>query len=66
MKNKILPLRLIVEHKYDKATLTLSDGTIVEGKIDGWTNCEDGGQIQVEINGETYLLHSSDIVLVNN
>ena len=37
---------------------------MIEGKIDSWTDYEDGDQIQVVINGTTYLVHSTNIVLI--
>lgn len=51
--------------KYDRAILSLPDGTIVEGAVESWTDFEDGDQIQVKINGVTYLVHSGNVVLIN-
>lgn len=51
-------------YSFDKAIISLPNGTIIEGKIDSWTDYEDGDQIQVKINGTTYLVHSSDIALI--
>ena len=51
-------------YKFDTAIISLPNGDIVEGKVDSWTDYEDGDQIQVKINGVTYLVHSSDIVLI--
>lgn len=51
-------------YKYDRAIISLPNGEIIDGKIDGWTDYEDGDQIQVKINGKTYLVHSSDVVLI--
>ena len=51
-------------YKFDKAIIYLPNGEIVEGKIDSWTDYEDGDQIQVKIDGVTYLVHSSDVVLI--
>ena len=51
-------------YSFDKAIISLPNGNVVEGKIDSWTDFEDGDQIQVVINGVTYLVHSSDIVLI--
>ena len=48
-------------YSFDKAIISLPDGTIIEGKIDSWTDYEDGDQIQVKINGVTYLVHSAEI-----
>jgi ribosomal protein S1 len=51
-------------YSFDKAIISLPNGEIVEGRIDSWTDYEDGDQIQVKINGITYLVHSSNIVLI--
>ena len=51
-------------YTFDRAILSLPDGTIVEGKVQSWTDYEDGDQIQVKINGTTYLVHSEDCVLI--
>ena len=48
---------------YDRAILSLPDGTIVEGKVQSWKDYE-GDQIQVKINGTYYLVHSSNIALI--
>jgi uncharacterized lipoprotein NlpE involved in copper resistance len=51
-------------YTFEKAIISLPNGHIIEGKIDSWTDFEDGDQIQVKINGITYLVHSSDVVLI--
>lgn len=51
---------------FDKAILSLPDDSIIEGKVDSWTDFADGDQIQVKMNGITYLVHSSNIVLIND
>ena len=51
-------------YSFDRAIISLPNGDIIEGKIDSWTDYEDGDQIQVKINGTTYLVHSSNIVLI--
>lgn len=53
-----------VTYKFDKAIVSLPNGEVIEGKLDSWTDYEDGDQIQVKINGVTYLVHSSDVVLI--
>lgn len=52
-------------YTYDKAIISMPDGTILEGKISNWTDYKDGDQIQVTIDGKVYLVHSSNIVLIN-
>lgn len=51
-------------YSFDSAILTLPNGKVIEGKVESWTDFEDGDQIQVKINGKTYLVHSSNIVLI--
>ena len=53
-------------YSYENAILQLPDGTVVSGKVQSWTDYEDGDQIQVKINGKQYLIHSEDIVLISN
>ena len=53
-------------YKYDRAIIQLPDGTVIDGKVQSWTDFEDGDQIQVKIDGVTYLVHSSDIALIND
>ena len=50
---------------YHEAVISMPDGTIVSGEVQNWRDYEDGDQIQVKIDGVTYLVHSSDIVLMN-
>lgn len=51
-------------YNFDKAIVSLPNGKVIEGKVDSWTDYEDGDQIQVKINGTTYLVHSSNVVLI--
>lgn len=50
---------------YNKAVISLPDGTIVEGNVESWKDYADGDQIQVKIDGVTYLVHSGDVVLIS-
>ena len=56
--------RTIIDTKfyYDYAIVQLADGSVIEGKVDTWRDYE-GEQIQVTINGETWLIHSANISL---
>ena len=53
-------------YSYERAILSLPDGEVIEGKVSSWTDFEDGDQIQVRIDGKTYLVHSSNIVLISD
>ena len=53
-------------YSYERAIIALPNGEIVEGKVTSWTDFEDGDQIQVKIDGKTYLVHSSNVVLISD
>ena len=53
-------------YSYEYAIIALPNGEVVEGKVSSWTDFEDGDQIQVKIEGKTYLVHSSNIVLISD
>ena len=53
-------------YSYERAILSLPNGEVVEGRVSSWTDFEDGDQIQVKIDGKTYLVHSSNIVLISD
>jgi hypothetical protein len=49
-------------YSYSWVQLKMPDRTIVEGKLNSWNDYE-GDQLQVVIDGVTYLVHSSNVVL---
>lgn len=51
-------------YTFDRAVISMPDGSIVEGQVKSWCDYEDGDQIQVTIDGKTYLVHSSNIALI--
>ena len=53
-------------YTFNKAIISLPDGEIVEGEVQNWTDYADGDQIQVTIDGIVYLVHSSNITLIND
>ena len=50
---------------FNYAYISLPNGTLVEGEVESWRDYDDGDQLQVTIDGTTYLVHSSDCVLVS-
>jgi hypothetical protein len=56
--------RTIIDTKfyYDYAIVQLADGSVIKGKVDSWRDYE-GEQIQITINGETWLVHSANLSL---
>ena len=52
-------------YTFDKAIIYLPDGKIIEGEVQEWNDYDDGDQIQVKIDDITYLVHASNIVLIN-
>lgn len=53
-----------LQYSYNYAYIELPNGEAVSGRIDSWTDYAAGDQLQVTINGNVYLVHSSDCVLV--
>ena len=51
-------------YTFNKAIVSLPCGRVIEGKVSSWKDYEDGDQIQVVIEGTTYLLHSSNVALI--
>lgn len=50
--------------KYDYAIISLGNGDSFEGKVSKWRDYENSDQIQVTIDGSTFLVHSSNITLI--
>lgn len=53
-------------YKFDEAVIYIPDGSVVRGKVDKWTDFEDGDQLQVTIDGITYLTHATNVVLISH
>ena len=51
-------------YNYKYAIINLPNGEIIEGKVESWRDYEDGDQIQVTVDGVTYLVHAADAVLM--
>lgn len=49
-------------YSYSWAQIKMPDGSIVEGRVDSWTDYE-GEQVQVTIDGTTYLVSSINLVM---
>ena len=52
-------------YTYRYAIIALPDGTIVKGEVEKWKDYE-GEQLQVTINGQTYLTSSFNCVMMTN
>ena len=51
-------------YSFERAIVALPNGTIVEGKLQTWKDY-DGEQVQVKIDGKTYLTQISNVVLIS-
>ena len=54
-----------LKYKFDRAIILLPNGETVEGTVESWRDFEDGDQLQITIDGVTYLVHSTDAVLIS-
>lgn len=51
-------------YNYNYGTIYSPSGDIIaQGKVQSWTDYEDGDQLQVKIDGVMYLTHANNIVL---
>ena len=53
-------------YTFTRAMIALPDGSWIEGPVEKWRDYEDGDQLQVTINGVTYLTHATNVVLMTN
>ena len=51
-------------YSYNYAYIEMPNGSCVEGTVDSWKDFEDGDQLQVVIDGVTYLTDTTRCVLV--
>ena len=51
-------------YHFEQAQIRLPDGSVVEGKVMDWTDDAVGDQLQVTIDGVTYLTHAENVVLM--
>lgn len=51
-------------YSFERAIIELPNGEIIEGKVQSWDDYE-GDQLQVKINGKTYLTHAENVVLIS-
>lgn len=51
-------------YTFNRAVIQMPDGEIIKGDVQTWNDYADGDQIQVKIDGVTYLVHSSNVVLI--
>lgn len=51
-------------YSFDRAIISLPDGTKIEGKVEGWKEYEDSDSIQIKIDGVYYYTHLQNVVLI--
>ena len=51
-------------YSYDYAIIELPNGQVISGNVTSWRDYDDGDQLQITINGTTYLVDSSRCVLI--
>ena len=51
-------------YTFDRAIISLPDGTKIEGKVEGWKEYDSSDSIQIKINGVYYYTHLQNVVLI--
>lgn len=54
-----------LSYNFNYAYIDIPGGEHIEGRIQSWRDYEDGDQLQIKIDGITYLTNSSRVVLCN-
>lgn len=53
-------------YTFDEAIIRLPDGSVISGEVTAWTDYEDGDSLQITLkDGNTYLIHASNAVLIS-
>ena len=53
-------------YTFDEAIICLPDGSVISGEVTTWTDYEDGDSLQITLkDGNTYLVHASNAVLIS-
>lgn len=50
--------------RFNKAVIRMPDGSCIRGTIENWIDFESGDEIQIKIDGKTYLTHYSNVVMI--
>jgi ribosomal protein S1 len=53
-------------YNFNSAIISLPNGEIVTGKVQSWKDYENSDQVQVKIDGVTYLIHSMNVALISD
>lgn len=51
-------------YSFDRAIISLPDGTKIEGKVEGWKEYSSSDSIQIKIDGVYYYTHLQNVVLI--
>ena len=51
---------------FDYAIISMPNGEIIEENVQSWLDFENSDQIQIRIDGVTYLTHISNAILIKN
>lgn len=54
-----------LNYSYDYAIIKLQNGKVIEGKVQSWRDYDDGEQLQVKVDGVTYLTNSYNCTLID-
>lgn len=53
-------------YKFDRAIISMPDGSVISGKVESWKDYSDSDAIQVKIDGKTYYTFLDNVVLISN
>lgn len=51
-------------YTFDRAIISLPDGTKIEGQVEGWKEYDGSDSIQIKIDGAYYYTHLQNVILI--
>jgi len=51
-------------YNFNRAIIVLDDGTKIEGEVQSWRDYDDSDQLQIKIDGKTYLTAAENVLLI--
>ena len=57
---------LDIKYTFHEAYISLPNGEVIHGEISSWRDFDDGDEVQITIDGNTYLTHYSNVIMIRH
>ena len=52
-------------YSFERVQIAMPDGSYVDGDVESWQDYENSDVVQVKVDGQTYLTHYMNVVLIS-